>query len=367
MLEDGHYTTCERRLLAIMDLQEKGRQTPHIWIKDIQENLKVEGDYLVRSKIVSQTRQGNSFLTLTLGDRTGTVEGKVWDRAEEISTQFKEGDIITLTGQASTYRSQIQIQIHELKPNKSPVDPAIFQESTPNDIPRMFSELKELAHRIKNRHLRALIESFMADHQFILQFKKAPAAKTFHHSYLGGLLEHTLSVSQMAVLVTQHYPDLDGDLLLTGAILHDIGKIDELHFELNIDYSDKGRLLGHIVLGVLMLEEKLKTLKDFPSELALRLRHLILSHHGEFDLGSPKRPKFLEAFALHLIDDMDAKINGLSRLLKGDRQEGSWTAFNNLFQRYLFKGDSSLKADKKGQGIDSKKQGQGYLFPVHNK
>lgn len=336
----------------------------HIWIKDIKENGKVRGDYLVQSKTVAQTRQGNSFLTLTLADRTGTVEAKVWDRVEEISTQFKDGDIITITGQANTYRNQIQIQIHELKQNKSPVDPAVFQESTPKDITEMFSELKKLAHRIKNRHLRTLIESFMADHQFISQFKKAPAAKTFHHGYLGGLLEHTLSVSQMAVMVTEHYPDLDDDLLLCGAILHDIGKIDELNCELSIEYSDKGRLLGHIVLGILMVEERLKTLKDFPSELALRLRHLILSHHGEFDLGSPKRPKFLEAFALHLIDDMDAKMNGLGRLLKDDRQEGSWTAFNNLFQRYFFKGDSSVKAEDKAQGIDSKQQGQRSLFSV---
>jgi 3'-5' exoribonuclease len=204
----------------------------------------------------------------------------------------------------------------------------------------------------------------MADHQFVSQFKKAPAAKTFHHSYLGGLLEHTLSVSQMAVLITEHYPDLDGDLLLSGAILHDIGKIDELTFELNIEYSDRGRLLGHIVLGILMVEERLKTFKEFPSELALRLRHLILSHHGEFDFGSPKRPKFLEAFALHLIDDMDAKMKGLGRLLKDDRQEGSWTAFNNLFQRYLFKGDSSARVDHKSEEIDGRQQEQKYLFPV---
>ncbi|UCF72473.1 MAG: 3'-5' exoribonuclease YhaM family protein [Deltaproteobacteria bacterium] len=350
-----------------MDIEQKARQTPHIWIKDIQETVRVEGDYLVTSKTVSQTRQGNTFLTLTLADRTGAVEARVWDRAEEISTQFKEGDIVTITGQASTYRNQIQIQIHELVQNKSPVDPAIFQESTPKDVPEMFSELKDLTYRIENRHLRTLIESFMADHEFILQFKKAPAAKTFHHSYRGGLLEHTLSVSQMAVLVTEHYPDLDGDLLLSGAILHDIGKIDELNFKVNIDYSDKGRLLGHIVLGVLMVEEKLRTLKDFPSELALRLKHLILSHHGEFDLGSPKRPKFLEAFALHLIDDMDAKINGLSRFLKDDRQEGLWTVFNTLFQRYLFKGDSSVKAGNKGKDIDDRQQGQRHLFPVHDR
>ncbi len=347
-----------------MDRKEKPNQRPHTWIRDIQENARVEGDYLVTSKTVSQTRQGNSFLTLTLGDRTGKVEARVWDNAEELSPQFKEGDIVTITGQAGTYRNQIQIQIHALSPNKSPVDLSLFQESTPKDIPHMFSELKKLAHRVKNRHLAALIEAFMADHHFVSRFKKAPAAKIFHHNYRGGLLEHTLSVAQMAVSVTEHYPDLDGDLLLSGAILHDIGKMDELTFDLHIDYSDQGRLLGHIVLGVSMVEEKLKALKDFPSELALRLKHLILSHHGEFELGSPKRPKFLEAFALHLIDDLDAKINGLGRVLREDRQEGSWTAFNNLLQRYLFKGDFTGSPGNKGGDTDGKKREQGYLFPL---
>jgi 3'-5' exoribonuclease len=347
-----------------MDIEEKGREIQRTWIRDIKEHGKVEGDYLVKSKTVAQTRQGNPFLTLTLADRTGTVEARLWDRVEEISPRFREGDIVTIAGQTTTFRNQIQIQIRELRQSASPSDPTLFQETTPKDIAGMFSELKELAHRIKNAHLRALIDSFMADHRFVSQFKKAPAAKTFHHSYLGGLLEHTLSVCQMAVLITEHYPELDGDLLLSGAILHDIGKIDELTFELNIEYSDRGRLLGHIVLGVLMLEERVKTMKDFPSELALRLRHLILSHHGEFDFGSPKRPKFLEAFALHLIDDMDAKMNGLGRLLKDDRQEGSWTAFSSLFQRYLYKGNSSPEASSKAVDTDGEQQGQRYLFPV---
>ena len=334
----------------------------HLWIKDIKENTKIEGNYLVKSKSIGQTRQGNSFLTLTLGDKTGTIEARVWDRVEEISIHCKEGNIVTIAGQANTYRNQIQIQIHELTQNKSPIDPTIFQESSPKDIPHMLSDLKTLVNQIQNRHLRTLIDSFMADHHFVTQFKKAPAAKHFHHSYLGGLLEHTLSVSQMAVRVSEHYPELDCDLLLSGAILHDIGKIEEFTFEPTIDYSNKGRLLGHIVLGVVMVEEKLKSLKDFPSELALRLKHLILSHHGEFDFGSPKRPKFLEAFALHLIDDMDAKIHGLSRLLKDDRQEGSWTVFNNLLQRYFYKGDSSAQTNNKGEDTESKPHGQGHLF-----
>ena len=333
----------------------------HIWIKDIRENDKIEGEYLVKSKIVAQTRQGNPFLTILLGDKTGTMEGKVWDRVEEIASQFKEGDIITINGQASTYRNQIQIQIYELKQNKSPVDPTIFQESSPKDIDQMLSNLKKLAAKIENNHLKTLINSFMVDQHFISQFKKAPAAKYFHHSYIGGLLEHTLAVSKIAIMISDLYPELDADLLLSGAILHDIGKMEEFSFDMNIEYTDKGRLLGHITIGVSMLEEKLKLQKDFPPDLAVRLKHLILSHHGEFDFGSPKRPKFPEAFALHLADDLDAKIIGLSRLIKDDKHDGSWTSFNNLFQRYFFKGYPSYQEDSKEdtKEIDHK---QGSLF-----
>lgn len=343
----------------------KTEEKEHIWIKDIKENDQVEGAYLVKSKATGQTRQGMPFLTLTLADKTGRVEARVWDNVEGISAQFKEGDIVEITGQVSTYRNQMQIQIQELKRIEAALDPAVFLETTSRDTSQMLSELKDLAARIKNRHLRDLVDAFLADHGFISRFKKAPAAKVFHHSYLGGLLEHTLSVSELAVMAAEHYPDLDGDLLLAGAILHDIGKIEELSFERNIDYSDQGRLVGHIVLGVMMLEERLNPIKDFPPELAMRLKHLILSHHGEFDFGSPKRPKFLEAFALHLIDDLDAKINGLSRLLKEDRQEGSWTAFSTLFQRYLFKGDSSAGTIQKREGREeTRDQGQRYLFNV---
>ena len=348
-----------------MDANEDSKKGKHIWINDIQEKGKITGTYLVKSKTVGQTKQGNPFLTLTLGDKTGTVEARVWDNVKEISAQFKEGDIVDITGQANTYRNRIQIQIYQLKQSNSAADPDIFLESTAKDTAQMLSELKKVVNQIKNGHLRMLVESFLADHAFVSKFKKSPAAKYFHHGYLGGLLEHTLSVSQLAVMVAQRYPDLDGDLLVAGAMLHDIGKVDELNYDRNIEYSDQGRLLGHIVLGVMMLDEKLNSLKNFSPELATRLKHLILSHHGEFEFGSPKRPKFLEAFALHLIDDLDAKINGLNRLFKDDKQEGSWTTFNKLFQRYFYKGDATVpQADGEQIPKDDSDQEQRFLFPV---
>lgn len=334
----------------------------HLWVKEIKENEKIRGDYLVRGKVISKTKQGNSFLTIILSDKTGSIDGKVWDNADEISSSFKEGDIVHITGLAVSYKDMVQIRVHELKKEGDTFDAAVFQETTEKDIGQMISALKKLSRTITNKHLRALIESFWEDDHFLTLFKKAPAAKYLHHSYIGGLLEHTLSVTELALDVSTHYPELDRDLLLCGAILHDIGKTRELSFDLNIDYTDEGRLLGHIVLGTIMVEEKLGGFKDFPEDLSIRLKHLILSHHGEFEFGSPKRPKFLEAFALHLIDDMDAKINGLGRLMRGDQREGAWTSFNNLFQRYFFKGNSDDTIKNNDTEKDEKKPMQESLF-----
>jgi 3'-5' exoribonuclease len=195
------------------------------------------------------------------------------------------------------------------------------------------------------------VDRFLSDRHFVSMFKRAPAAKKFHHSYLGGLLEHTLSVCQMARSVAGHYQELDRDLMLAGSFLHDIGKIEELKIDHRIEYTDEGRLLGHLILGVSMVDEKAGGLNNFPRELFLRLKHLILSHHGQYEFGSPKRPKFLEAFALHLIDDLDAKMNGLSRFMKRDRQEGSWTDFNRLFERFLLKGGIPVAEAKTDPGL----------------
>ncbi|MFH1491033.1 MAG: HD domain-containing protein [Pseudomonadota bacterium] len=317
----------------------------HLWVKDIKAEDQVEGLYMVSVKRAGLTKRGDSFLSLTLTDRTGRVEARVWDRVEALSPLFKEGDVVEIKGAASSYRNQVQIVLSDLKIAGDVADPSIFLETTPGDVDEMVRALRALLREIGNRHVRALTERFFSDRAFMSLYKKAPAAKNFHHSYLGGLLEHTLSVCRMAKIVSEHYVALDKDLMLAGAFLHDIGKVKEFKFDRHIDYTDEGRLLGHLILGVGMLDERLAGLKDFPQDLALRLKHLILSHHGEYEFGSPKRPKFLEAFALHLIDDLDAKMIGLGRFLEQDQQEGSWTDFNRLFERYFLKGQILGKED----------------------
>jgi 3'-5' exoribonuclease len=340
----------------------KDDKQPHLWIKDLKEEDRIRGLYLVRVKKVGTTKKGSPFLSLTLGDRTGEVEAKVWEKVNVLSPLFGEGDIIHVEGYASSYRNQIQVTLSDLKvPKDKRVNPDLFLESSTRDVTEMMGDLRKILKGIENPFIKALIEKFLSDRGFVQRFKRAPAAKNFHHAYLGGLLEHTLSVCQMSERVTEHYLELDRDLMLAGAFLHDIGKIKELHFDRKIDYTDEGRLLGHLVLGVSLVDEKLVDLKDISQELELRLKHLILSHHGEFEFGSPKRPKFLEAYALHLIDDLDAKMNGLSRFMERDRKEGDWTDFNRLFDRYFLKGKIP-EVEKKGEDSLPEDDRQKVLF-----
>ena len=319
----------------------------HLWVKSIKAEDLVKGYYLARAKRVGRTKNGDPFLSITLSDRTGDVEARVWERAEEFTSLFKEGNVIYVEGQGNLYRNRVQLTLTSLKAGDGGGDPSIFLEKTEKNVKKMMEFLRSTVDATRNSHLKALINNFLADHHFVSLFKTAPAAKNFHHNYIGGLLEHTVAVCRMAGAVADHYPELDRDLLMAGAILHDIGKTREFKFDTHIDYSDEGRLLGHLTLGVAMVDDKLAALKTFPVDLALRLKHLILSHHGQYDFGSPKRPKFLEAFALHLIDDLDAKMNGLGRFMGKDPHEGVWTDFNKLFQRYFLKGAIPGPEEKK--------------------
>ncbi len=350
----------ESDVMAMTENQTNDRP-PHPWIDAIQAEDRVLGCYLVKEKRLAKARNGNAFLSLTLADRTGEIPAKVWENAESVSGLFHEGDIVQIEGKASSYRDQLQISVSGLELFKGPPDPEIFLDVSPEDPSEMIRSLRGVLRGIRDVHLKGLVDSFLGDREFLAQFKRAPAAKTFHHGYIGGLLEHTLSVCRMAVHTADHYPQLNRDLLVASAFLHDIGKIRELTYDLLIDYTDEGRLVGHVVLGVVMVDEKLKAFREFPQDLAVRLKHLILSHHGQYDFGSPKAPKFLEAFALHLIDDLDAKINGIGRFLERDRHEGTWTDFNRMFGRYFLKGEIE-PAQTTSQGPETTANRQGTLF-----
>ena len=330
-------------------------------LKDLIEGDFLKGYYLVREKRTGTTRNGKPFLGLVLSDQTGGIDAKIWERAEEYSQIFSQGDIVYVEGDAESFRNQVQVRINMMRPCEEDVDPALFLESSPFNPSEMMSSLRGILKTIKETHLRSLVDNFLGDKSFLALFKKVPAAKNFHHSYIGGLLEHTLSICRMAVEVSKLYPNLDRDIFLASAFLHDIGKTRELSFKVQIDYTDEGRLLGHLVLGADMIDEKIKEIKDFPEELSVRLKHIVLSHHGQYEFGSPKRPKFLEAMALHLIDDLDAKINGLGLFMDRDRSEGPWTEFNRMFGQYFFKG-LTKKQDTESAGENGGQETQRSLF-----
>jgi 3'-5' exoribonuclease len=273
-------------------------------------------------------------------DRSGEVEGRVWDRVDEITTLFERDDFIRVAGKASIYLGKMQLIIQELtRLAESAVDLADFLPVAGRPVAEMVADLNGRVASFSDPHLRALLEAFLADQAFLAAYSRAPAAKAMHHVYLGGLLEHSLAVATLADDICRRYPGLNRDLLVTGALLHDIGKISELRYARSFEYTDVGKLLGHIVIGVEMIEEKLRALPDFPLELAILIKHLLLSHHGQYEYGSPKRPKTMEAVILNFIDDLDSKINGVRTHL--DKESGSasaWTQYHRSYDRYFFKG-----------------------------
>jgi 3'-5' exoribonuclease len=315
-------------------------KTKEIYLKDIKQGDKVASTFLAAEKNMAFSQKGSPYLTVRLKDKTGEIESKVWDNAVEFDRLFKKGDIIFIEGKAASYKNSIQISIVNIKKSsREEIEPTDYLPVAKADVNGMLNEILTYIVKIKKKHLHDLLNSFFQDEKTADLFKRAPAAKGFHHIYLGGLLEHTLSVVRLLEKVAEHYPNLNKDMLIAGGILHDIGKIYEFSYDSLIDYSDEGRLIGHIVMGVEMLNKKIDAIPDFPPQLSLELRHILLSHHGEFEFGSPKRPKTLEALVVHYIDDLDAKLNAFETFITDSTNADSdWTSYNRFFERFLYKG-----------------------------
>jgi len=311
------------------------------FVNQVIENQMVDSVFLVTEKRLAETRSGVPYLRLRLADRTGEIEGRVWEQATELAGEFDKDDYVRSRGRITRYQDVLQLVIHHIQRlPASTIEPSDFLPTTTRDIETMWEELRTIVQSLENENLRDLLNAFLTDDEFSNRFKRAPAAKKLHHVYVGGLLEHTLSVCRLAMAVAEMYPELNRDVLLTGAVLHDIGKIEELTYERSFDYSDKGRLLGHIVVGVEMVEKKIAVLDHFPEELALVLKHLLISHHGQYIWGSPKRPKTLEAIVLHNLDDLDAKFNGVQAFLeKHTHLNSRWTEHHRIFDQFFYQPD----------------------------
>lgn len=314
-------------------------KTKEIYLKDIKQGDKIASTFLAAEKNMAFSLKGAPYLNVRLKDKTGELDGKVWDNAIEFDRQFKKGDVIYIEGKAASYKNAIQISIVNIKKYAGEdVEPTDYLPAAKGDIATMFKEMLAYVEKIQTKPLQILLQAFFHDQKTAELFQRAPAAKGFHHIYLGGLLEHSLSVVRLLDKVADHYPNLDRDLLLAGGMLHDIGKIYEFNYDSLIEYSDEGRLIGHIVMGVEMINKKIEAIPDFPAPLALKMRHIILSHHGEFEFGSPKRPKMMEALVVHFIDDLDAKLNAFQAFITdSNNADSDWTTYNRFFERFLYK------------------------------
>ncbi len=322
-----------------------------LYIRDLQPGTQSNGIFLVQSKEVRQKKSGEPYLSLQLSDKSGDIDAKMWDNVEQVVETFEKNDFVRVSGLPSVYNNRMQFTIHKLvRLSDSQVDFGDFFPASPRDRDEMLAELRGIVAGMQNVHLRALLEAIFADEGIASRYKTAPAAKTIHHAWLGGLIEHVLSLCTLCKLVAPHYPHVDGDLLLAGAILHDIGKIEELSYDRGFGYTDVGQLIGHIQIGLSMVNDKARLVPGFPPKLKLLLDHMILSHHGELEYGSPKVPVFAEAMLLHHLDNLDSKMETIRGSIERDKVvEGAWTGWNAPLERTLLKKEKFLAA---GEPLD---------------
>lgn len=309
-------------------------------VADLRPGEPVDAVFMVASVQLRSTRSGSSYLNLKLQDRTGQIEGKLWDVTEAFAATIHNDDFVLVKGRCEPYQNQLQVNAKSItKADTDGLRLGDFLPQSQHDPVQMLRDLTEILSGMEDKDYKALVEVFLKDKEFCAAFRTAPAAMSNHHAYLGGLLEHTLSMMRVAVKIAEHYTDLRRDLLLTGVFLHDVGKVEELSYKRSFQYTTPGNLVGHLILGVLMLEERARQLPDFPPEKLNMLRHLILSHHGTYEFGSPRLPMFAEAMALHYLDNLDAKLKDISELIAEDQgPDAEWTDYSRRLDRKIYKG-----------------------------
>ena len=306
------------------------------FIDGLCEGETIRNVYLCKGKRSAETRNGKPYDNLILQDKTGTLDGKVWDPNSQGIADYDEKDFIEVFGDVINYNGNLQLNIRQIRnAEEGEYNPADYMPTTEKSVDGMYEELTAYIRQISNKYLRQVLEFYyIKDEAFIKKFKAHSAAKTVHHGFSGGLLEHTLSVTRMCDYFATSYSILNRDLLLSSAILHDIGKVKELSDFPDNDYTDEGQLIGHIVIGVEMINDAIRSIPGFPEKLAHELKHCIVAHHGELEYGSPKKPALAEAVALNMADSTDAKLQTLTELFKG-KTGTDWLGYNRLFESNL--------------------------------
>jgi 3'-5' exoribonuclease len=315
------------------------------FVNELADGEALDQIFLASEKQLRTNRNGNLYLQLRVSDKTGSLTAMLWNAQQKHFDGFENGDFVTIKGTAQVYNGAMQVLAREVKKSSAEgVDEGDFITLSTQKLESMVARVAEILRAIRNEHLRNLAECFLLDEDFMSSVKRAPAGVKNHHAYHGGLLEHMLSLMEVALLVAPRYPKLDKDLLVFGAFLHDLGKIRELTYSPDLGYSDQGQLLGHMVQGVVLLDQMISETEKqsgskIPDEIADQLRHMIVSHHGTLEFGSPKVPMTLEAVALHYLDSMDAKLHSFQQLIEDDVNPASpWTVYHPSIGRKIFKG-----------------------------
>ncbi len=317
------------------------------------ENKVITSSFVVVSKQIKPKKSGEPYLALTLGDRSGHLEAKMWDNVEEVLDAFHQDDFLKIKGLVNKYKNRFQLTVHKLrKLGESEIEFADYLPKTTKNIDELWQTLSDFVASIRSPHLRSVIQAFMADPEIAAAYRNAPAAKTLHHAYIGGLLDHVVSLFRSCDLMCRNYPQINRDLLLSGAFLHDVGKIHELTYNRSFSYTTRGQLLGHMVIELELLHAKIALVRGFPDELKTLLEHLIISHHGQYDFGSPKLPMFPEALMLHYLDDLDSKMEAMRAHFEREADlESPWTSYNASLGRPLLN-TSKFLAPKKSSPPD---------------
>jgi 3'-5' exoribonuclease len=314
------------------------------FVSDLATEQTITSFFLVHEKEVRNTRAGKSYLRLELGDRSGAIEAVMWDQFEAAARDIGRDDIVKVQARVEIYRNKPQLSLQNLRRAKpEEVDLADFLPHTKEDVGKLWAQLLEHANSIGNPWLKKLVNGIIGDPAIAARYKRAPAAKVMHHAYLGGLLEHVVGLCQLAKQVAAHYPELNADLLMTAAILHDVGKLDELCYDRAIGYTTEGQLLGHIVMELETVSKAMDAIEGFPANLKTVVQHLLISHHGQYEFGSPKLPMIREAMVFHYLDDMDSKMAAVRAALAADSGEEEWSSYSAALGRRFLKLDEFLK------------------------
>jgi 3'-5' exoribonuclease len=316
------------------------------FVTDLGSDQVITTFFLVHEKEIRNTREGKSYLRLELGDRSGTIEARMWDLFETVAKDINRDDFVKVQARVEIYRNKPQLalqQVRRAKPEE--IDLVDFLPHTKEDVDKLYARLLEFAQSIRNPWLKTLVSGIVTDPKIAPRYKRAPAAKVMHHAFIGGLLEHVVGLCALAQLLATQYVELDVDLLLTAAMLHDVGKLDELCYERAIGYTTEGQLLGHIVMELETVSRAMDSIAGFPAPLKTVVQHMLISHHGQYEFGSPKLPMICEAMVFHYMDDLDSKMAAVRAALGSGAGDDQWSAYSTALGRKFLRLEEFLKQD----------------------